>query len=37
LNLGYRQTVLVAKQFATLDLLTDGRMRLGMGIGAVEC
>jgi probable F420-dependent oxidoreductase len=36
LNMGYRQTVLVAKQFSTLDLLTDGRMRLGMGIGAVE-
>jgi probable F420-dependent oxidoreductase len=36
LNVGYRQTVMVAKQLATLDLLTDGRMRLGMGIGALE-
>jgi len=36
LNVGYRQTALVAKQFATLDMLTDGRMRLGMGIGAIE-
>ena len=33
-----RQTVLVAKQAAEVDLLTDGRFRLGIGIGwnAVE-
>ena len=31
-----RQTVLVAKQAAQLDLLTSGRFRLGIGIGANE-
>jgi probable F420-dependent oxidoreductase len=38
LILPQRQTVLVAKQAAEVDLLTDGRFRLGVGIGwnAVE-
>jgi probable F420-dependent oxidoreductase len=33
LVLPQRQTALVAKQAATLDLLLDGRLRLGIGIG----
>lgn len=39
LVLPQRQTALVAKQAAQIDLLTGGRFRLGVGVGwnAVEC
>jgi probable F420-dependent oxidoreductase len=33
LNVAYRPTALTAKQVATIDLLTGGRIRLGIGIG----
>jgi alkanesulfonate monooxygenase SsuD/methylene tetrahydromethanopterin reductase-like flavin-dependent oxidoreductase (luciferase family) len=35
LNVGYRPTALTAKQVGTIDHLTNGKMRLGLGIGAV--
>ena len=36
LILGQRQTSLVAKQAAEVDVLTGGRLRLGIGIGWIE-
>jgi alkanesulfonate monooxygenase SsuD/methylene tetrahydromethanopterin reductase-like flavin-dependent oxidoreductase (luciferase family) len=35
LNVGYRPTALTAKQVGTIDHLTNGKMRLGLGIEAV--
>ncbi len=35
LNVGYRPTALTAKQVATIDALTGGKIRLGVGIGSV--
>lgn len=36
LNNDFRHPVLVAREAAAVDLLTDGRLQLGLGAGAVE-
>jgi probable F420-dependent oxidoreductase len=36
LNIAYRPTALTAKQVGTIDLLTGGRIRMGIGIGTRE-
>src|SRR5713101_253097 len=36
LNNDFRHPVLVAREAATVDLLTDGRLQLGLGAGSIK-